>query len=158
MALLLPGVPTAMFGLFDAEVELRGRIALSPLADAIKKQAKINASNGIHRWGTKTPAIPGTGPAKISQTLWRSIDRSEVTREAFGWFCQVGMKAGTYPGYSANSGWRKAASQYAYILEVSGCRNGARYPFLYYAFEWGVTTQADILYRAAYGSNWARLI
>ena len=156
MALLEPGVPTAMFGLFNTECELRGRIALTPLADAIVRQAKINASNGSHKWGTKTPASPGTGPAKISSTLNRSIDRSVVTRQSFGWFCQVGMRAGTYPGYPG--GWRKPASKYAYILEVTGCRNGARYPFLYYAFEWGANTQADIIYRQMYGSNWARLI
>lgn len=156
MALLLPGVPTAMFGLFNAEAQLRGRIALTPLADAIVKQAKINANNGTHAWGTKTPARPGTGPARISSTLYSSIDRSLVSREAFGWFVQVGMRAGTYPGYPG--GWRKPASKYASILELTGCRNGARYPFLYSAFEWGATTQADILYTAAYGANWARLI
>lgn len=155
MALLEPGVPTAMFGRFDAEVQLRGRIALTPLADAIKKQAKINASNGSHIYGTKTPATPGTGPARISSALYKSIDRSLVTRESFGWFCQVGTAAGVYPSSYKS---KKASSQYGRILELTGCRNGALYPFLYYAFEWGVTTQADILYTAAYGSNWARLI
>lgn len=154
MAILLPGVPTAMFGLFNAEAQLRGRIALAPLADAIVRQAKINANNGTHLWGTKTPATPGTGPAKISSTLYKSIDRSTVTREPFGWFCQVGMAAGSTPPYRS----KKTSSQYARILELTGCRNGARYPFLYSAFEWGANTQADILYTAAYGANWARLI
>ena len=156
MALLKPGVPTAMFGKFNAQGELRGRIALAPLADAIKKQAKINASNGTHAWGTKTPARPGTGPAKISQTLYKSIDRTPVTREVFGWFCQVGMIPGNYPGYPG--GWRKSSSQYAYILEVVGCRNGSKYPFLYPAFQWGVTAQAMMIYTAKYGGGWARLI
>lgn len=153
MALLVPGVPTAMFARLDAQFELRGRIALTPVADAVKKQAKINASNGTHAYGTKTPARPGTGPAKISGTLYKTIDRSPVTREAFGWFCQVGMVPGQSPWYS-----RKTSSKYAYTLEVTGCRNGNKYPFLYPAFWFVVNTVAPMIYTATYGAHWARVI
>lgn len=155
MALLEPGVPTAMFGKLDAEFQLRGRIALTPLADAIKAEAKKRASNGSHLYGTKTPAFPGSGPARISSTLYRSIDRSVVTREAFGWFCQVGMVPNQYPSTYRS---KKSSSQYARILELTGCRNGATYPFLYPAFYWGVTVQAEVIYTEMYGSGWTRLI
>lgn len=153
MALLEPGVPTAMFTRLDEEFRIRGGIALAPVADAIKRQAKINASNGSHMLGTKTPAYPGTGPAQISRTLVRSIDRTNVTRQSFGWFCQVGMVPGTRPWYS-----KKDASKYAYILEVVGCRNGNKYPFLYPAFRFGVEHVATVIYTQKYGTGWARVI
>ncbi|HEY6021602.1 MAG TPA: hypothetical protein VIY48_17565 [Candidatus Paceibacterota bacterium] len=158
MALLVPGVPTAMFGKLDDEFRLRGRIALTEVADKIKELAKFNASSqGWHQYGTPTPATPGQGPAQISGTLVKSIDRSPVTREVFGYLCQVGTAAGMYPSYG--SGIKsKASSKYGYILEVVGCRDGSRYPFLYRAAELGFNFYAPIIYKKKYGDKWARLI
>ena len=154
MAVLEPGVPTAMFTRLNAEGALRGRIALTELADAIKKQARINANNGNHVLGTKTPATPGTGPARISRTLSGGIDRSNVTRQPFGWLCQVGTVVGLRPTYS-----NKNSSKYGYILEVTGCRDGSKYPFLYPAFTYGANTMAKIIFDAKYGtSGWTRVI
>lgn len=158
MAILEPGVPTAMFGRLDAEFKLRGRIALTPVADAIKKQARINASSGKHKWGTKTPATPGTGPAIISKTLVNSIDRTTVDRYSFGWLVQIGTAAQKYPSYPGVHRPGKPSSQYGYILEVTGCRNGYRYPFLYAAAKFGFDTAAPIIYGQIYGEHWARLI
>lgn len=158
MALLQPGVPTAMFGRLDAEFNLRGRIALAEVADKIKELARLNASShGRHAWGTPTPAYPGSGPSQISGTLVRSLNRSPVTREVFGYLCQVGTTAGMYPSYGkgVNS---KASSKYGYILEVVGCVDGSRYPFLYAAAELGFNFYAPIIYTRKYGDNWVRLI
>lgn len=155
MALLKPGVPTAMFGLIDQEFRLRGRIALTPLADAIVRQAKINASNGRHAYGTPTPARPGLGPATISRTLVNSLDRSTVERQPFGWFVQVGTAINRYPQTYKS---KKPSSKYGYILEVTGLKNGNKYPFLYPAFKWGVDHVATVIYTEKYGTGWSRLI
>jgi len=158
-ALLEPGVPTAMFAKFDANMVIANRIALSGVADAIVKQARINASNGSHAYGTPTPASAGTGPAKISGTLYKSIDRSSITREPFGWYCRVGMNAGFVPWYAASWTSPKTSSQYARILEIEGCRNGATYPFLYSAAEFVFEIAAYSIYDRIYGSGrWARVI
>lgn len=157
MALLEPGVPTAMFGKLDAEFQLRGRIALTGVADAIVRQAKINANGGKHAFGTPTPAVPGTGPAIISRTLVKSLDRSVVTRQVFGYLCQVGTAANQFPSYPVKR-QEKASSKYGYILELTGCRDGTRYPFLYAAAKFGFDHVAPILYTEKYGTHWVRLI
>jgi hypothetical protein len=94
-------------------------------ADAMVKQARTNASNGRHPWGTPTPATPGTGPAVISGTLRRSIIREAVKRSPTGWETKVGMRPGQLAPYNS----RTPSSKYALYLET-GLRNGARYPFL----------------------------
>lgn len=153
MAVFEPGVPTAVFARLNEEFEIRGRIALTPVADAIIRQAKTNASVGSHAYGTPTPARPGTGPARISGTLVRSIDRGPVTRHLLGWAVQVGMTAGQYPTYRT----RKSSSQYARILEVDGCRDGSRYPFLYAAAEFVFAIAATVIYTEKYGTGWRRI-
>lgn len=157
MALLEPGVPTAMFGKLDAEFRLRGRIALTEVADAIKRQAKINASSGKHAFGTPTPATPGTGPAIISRTLVNSLDRTAVTHQVFGYLCQIGTAANRTPSYPVGRK-EKTSSKYGYILEVIGCRNGALYPFLYPAAKFAFDHVAPIIYTEKYGTHWVRLI
>lgn len=153
MANLEPGVPTAIFTKLSVECARRSRIALTPVADAVVRQAKINASTGSHAYGTPTPASRGTGPARISGTLVRSIDRSTVTRQVYGWLCQVGTTSGQYPTYRS----RNPSSRYGRILELEGCRDGSTYPFLYYAAEFAFTRVAPILYTQTYGMGWARL-
>lgn len=151
---LAPGVATAMFTKLSAEYMLRGGIALTKLADSIKKQAKINASNGKHARYTPTPATPGKGPAIISKTLVGSLDRSNVSRQVYGYLCRVGTAANRFPNYYPNV----ASSTYGYILEVSGLRNGSTFPFLKYAAEFGFDIVAEIIYKEAYGDKWARLL
>lgn len=153
-AVLEPGVPNAMFARFTANGILAGKIALTGLADLIKKQAKINAYNGHHTYGTPTPATPNHGPATISRTLINSIVRSEVTREIYGWQCQVGMAGNRMPPYNAGP---HTSSQYAKILELVGCKNGAMYPFLYPAAKFGFDIGAHAIYSKAYGTNWIRI-
>jgi hypothetical protein len=154
MPLLEPGVPTAMFGRLDAQFMLRGRIALTELADVIKKQAKRNASNGRHQLHTPTPARPGHGPAIISKSLVNSIDRSSVTREVFGYYCRIGMVEGNYSPYNGNT----TTSKYAQILELIGTKNGNMFPFLYPAAGFGFGLAAEIIFREKYGSRWVKLI
>lgn len=149
-----PGVPTAMFAKLDASGRLAGRIALSELGDLIKKQARINAYVGHHQYGTPTPATPGYGPASISRTLINSIQRSDVTQEIFGWYCQVGTVGDRFPPYMAGP---NASSKYGYILEVTGCKNGATYPFLYPAAKFGFDYGARLIFDRAYGTAWTTL-
>jgi hypothetical protein len=154
MAILKPGVPTAMFARLDEQFKLRGRM---PVADALKRQAKLNATTGSHAYGTPTPS-PGdpVGPATISRTLVNSIDRSEVTREVFGYLIQVGTAVGHVTPYGGAHA--RASTRYGYILEVEGCRNGRKFPFLYPAFKFAVDHVAPVIYKEKYGTGWARLI
>lgn len=147
---LAPGMLRAVFVKLAAEGEARGRVALEPVALAIERQAKINASTGEHRYRTKTPAYPGSGPARISGTLVRSITHSPVVRTALGWETKVGLAPGLYPHYSR----RTPSSKYGYYLEIKGLRNGNRYPFLVPAFKFGVTTVAHTIFRQVYGAHW----
>lgn len=155
MAILEPGVPTAMFTKLSAEFMLRGGIALTELADGLKKQAKINAQTGRHKLGTPSPS-PGNpvGPATISRALVNSIDRTAVTRQPFGYLCQVGMAAGQTNPYH-----HITTSRYARALEIDGVRSDRKtFPFLYPAFTFAVNHLASVIYTQKYGARWARVI
>jgi hypothetical protein len=144
-------VLTALFTRLAAEGEVRGRVALAPVALAVERQAKINASTGQHRYGTPTPAWPGSGPARISGTLVRSITHSDVHRTATGWEVLVGTATGLYPTYSR----RTPANKYGRYLEVEGAgRSRVRYPFLAPAFHMVVTVSVYVIFREIYGQSW----
>lgn len=149
---LRPGMFTATFARLSAEGALRGRIALEPLALAVEKQAKINASVGAHKRGTPTPASPGTGPAVISGTLRRSITHSPSVQHGTGWETRVGTAAGVSPPYGSTP-----ASKYGLALET-GLRNGSVFPFLGPAFKFAMTFAAPAIYRKTYGDGWKRVI
>jgi hypothetical protein len=146
-----PGLMSAVFTKLAAEGTTRVPIALEPLATAIVRQAKTNASNGSHQYGTPTPAQPGEGPARISGTLRKSIDRSKVERTATGAEVKIGLVPNQVPPRGGT-----ASSKYGLYLET-GLKNGAKYPFLLPAFQFGVRTIAPVLYRKAYGEGWKRL-
>lgn len=142
-----------------AETQIRARAGLSALGLAVEKQAKINASTGSHRYGTPTPATPGTGPARISGTLVRSITHTTPVPAAFGWEMKVGLAAGLYPTYRGKRGAftsKTSSSQYGKYLE-QGLRNGARYPFLSTAASFGLGHVAAVVaFTAAFsGATWA---
>ncbi|WP_327066905.1 hypothetical protein [Kitasatospora sp. NBC_01302] len=102
------------------------RTGLIGAADAVVKQARTNATNGSHAWGTPTPARPGAGPAVISGTLKNSITREAVVRNPVGWTTKVGLQPGRTPPYGNHP---TESSKYGLYLET-GLRNGATYPFL----------------------------
>lgn len=150
---LNPGTLRAVFARVEGELIARGRMALEPLALVIERQAKINAANGSHRYGTPSPASPGLGPAIISGTLRRSITHSPITMVGAGWETKVGMGTGFFPPYGSR---RTPSSKYAMYLET-GLRNGARYPFLEPAFRFAIRTAAPIIFSRAYGEGWTQL-
>lgn len=148
---LAPGVLTALFTRLSAEGEVRGRVALVPVALAVERQAKINASNGQHKYGTPTPARPGNGPARISGTLVRSITHSAVSRTPTGWEVLVGTAVGLYPTYNRKT----PANKYGRYLEIEGAgRSRALYPFLGPAFHMVVHVSVYTIFREIYGQSW----
>lgn len=153
---LRPGVMGEIFARLAVEGNRRSRFALEPLALAIEKQAKINASVGAHPYGTPTPAWPGTGPAVISGTLRRAITHSPITFVGDGWETRVGTAVGAYPPYGGPG--RQPANSYGYILEVTGLRDGTRYPFLLPAFHFVSAVPATLIYNEVYGRTWTRVI
>jgi hypothetical protein len=122
---LAPGMMTALFARLGLEAHAAVAEAMLPLALAVERQAKINASSGEHALRTKTPASRGSGPARISGTLVRSITHSEVTPSVGGWEVKVGTAGGLFPYYNRHT----PSSKYGYYLET-GLRNGAKYPWL----------------------------
>lgn len=122
---LAPGMISALFARLGLEAHAAVAEAMAPLALAVERQAKINASSGEHALRTRTPASPGSGPARISGTLVRSITHSEVTPTVSGWEVKVGTASGLYAYYNR----RTPSSKYGYYLET-GIRNGAKYPWL----------------------------
>lgn len=151
---LRPGVFARLFAGLDAETKGRARTGLTQLALVVEKQAKINARVGSHKYGTKTPARPGTGPAVISGTLRRSITHTSVTWSGSGWETRVGMGVGFYPPYGAN---RTPSSKYALYLET-GLKNGNKYPFLRPAFTFAIGVPADLIWRDVFGAGWRQIL
>jgi hypothetical protein len=145
-------VATIVAGI-KAEASVRTRIVLEPLALIIERQAKINASTGAHKYGTPTPARPGTGPAIISGNLRRSITHSPITFVNGGWETKVG----TAIGFPAPYGSKTPANKYGFYLET-GLRNGTTYPFLVPAFKFGTGVPADLLYQSVYGAGWKKIL
>jgi hypothetical protein len=156
---LRPGVFTAIFVKLNVEAQRRTRIALAPVALAIERQAKINARNGSHRYGTPTPARPGHGPAVVSGTLVRSITHDPITRTASGYETKVGTAAGFYPPYprrarSGGAAKRTPANKYGYYLETGRLRNHMAYPFLRPAADYVMRVAAPLIMTRAYGATW----
>lgn len=139
----------AVLSRIESQAIRASRTGLLGVADAMVKQAKTNASNGRHAWGTPTPASPGRGPAVISGTLRNSVIRTAVVRDAAGWSTKVGLKPGQFPPYSS----RTPSSRYGYFLET-GLRNGARYPFLGPATQMAAIQAAVLFGRAFAAANW----
>ncbi|MER6778502.1 MULTISPECIES: hypothetical protein [unclassified Streptomyces] len=148
---LRPGLFTTLFTEIAAEGQLKSKTFLTQLANAIERQAKMNASSGSHRRGTPTPASPGSGPAVISGTLRRSLTHTAVAPSGTGWETKVGTGAGISPPYG-----RTPASKYGFALE-NGLRNGATYPFLKPAYRFGITVVAPQLYVTVYRVGWPRI-
>lgn len=151
---LRPGVFTRLFVQLDAEAKVRAKTGLTKLALVVEKQAKINARTGSHRYGTPTPARPGTGPALISGTLRRSITHTPAVWTSGGWEIRVGMAAGFFPPYGTS---RTASSKYALYLET-GLSNGATYPFLRPAFKFAIGVPADLIWREVFGAGWRQIL
>jgi hypothetical protein len=148
-ARLAPGQFTAVFARVGLEAEKRAAVALTQVALAIERQAKINASNGAHPFGTPTPATRGSGPARISGTLVRSITHTRVRPTGGGWECQVGTAQGMFPPYGKN---RTPSSLYGLYLETE-----LDYPFLEPAFHFGCHVVAPGAFASAYGSGWRQI-
>lgn len=139
-------------------IESRGtaaaRTGLIAVAEAMVRQAKTNASNGSHPYGTPTPARPGEGPARISGTLRNSITRTAVRKAAGSWETKVGLRPGMAPSYPGRHRTRTPSSVYGKYLET-GLRNGATYPFLKPA-TYLVPIQAEVAFKATFASvNWS---
>lgn len=151
MGELRPGAFTRIFAEVQREGQVKSRRLITQLALVVERQAKINASVGAHKRGTKTPASPGTGPAVISGTLRRSISHSPIIFTGGGWETKVGTSVGFTPPYG-----RTPANQYGLYLET-GLKNGAVYPFLKPAFDFGVRVVAPQLYQAVFRPGWPHI-
>jgi hypothetical protein len=155
---LRPGVFTALFSRIAVEAQGKAAAALAVIGTGVERQAKINASTGSHPYGTPSPARPGTGPARISGTLVRSITHTDPVLDAFGWSMKVGTAAGLYPTYRTLSGAtftsKVPSSKYGYYLEVKGTRNGARYPFMQPAVDFATRQIAALAYQKIFGAPW----
>jgi hypothetical protein len=145
---LRPGAFTRIFTEVQREGQLKARRVLTGIALAVERQAKINASAGAHRRGTKTPASPGTGPAVISGTLRRALTHSPIVFTGGGWETKVGTAVGLQPPYG-----RTPASKYGLYLET-GLKNGATYPFLKPAVDFGARVVAPQLYQSVFRAGW----
>jgi hypothetical protein len=98
-----------------SKAEAAGFYALGQVALAVERQAKLNAvQGGTHKRGTKTPATPGSGPARITGALQRSI-HTEV-RKGFGTY-----EASVFP-----------TMVYSRAVELGSPRwsSGVKYPYL----------------------------
>jgi hypothetical protein len=150
---LSPEAIAAVMAKVIAEAGVRAQAAMTVTGTAIERQAKVNASSGEHRRGTPTPARPGSGPARISGTLVRSITHSEVMATAYGWEMRVGLAGGLYPNYGSKAK-RTASSKYGEYLEKGMLRNGSAYPFLGPAVTFGSKIVAYTAFRAAFAAPW----
>jgi len=133
---LAPGVFTAVFTRLAAKTAATGAAALTSIALAIEREAKLNLGRSTHEFGTPTPASAGGPPALISGNLRRAVTHSRPTLAATGAEVKVGLAVGFYPPYG--KGKRTPANKYGYYLETVW-----NYPFLHPAFR-KVTTGGDV--------------
>ena len=149
---LKPGMFLKLAAEINAEAQIRSRKALTELALVVEKQAKLNASSGTHKYGTKTPAHPGTGPAIISGNLRRSITHTPIK--------EVGLAletlVGTGIGFPAPYGSHTPANKYGFYLET-GLKNGTTYPFLGPALKFAVGVPAALIYAKNFGTGWKKV-
>lgn len=156
---LEPGDFTVVFARLQNAGVRNASKGLTALAVVVEKQAKINASVGSHKYGTRTPAWPGTGPAVISGNLRRSITHDRVSRDVTGdWVTRVGPAMGFFPPYpyhsrSGGAAKRTSADKYGFYLE-NGLRNGAKYPWLKPAAEFAARTAEPVIAAALAASLW----
>lgn len=150
---LTPGVISGLTTRISAEIQVRSHAVVTQIGDAMDRQARTNASVGQHAYGTPTPATPGTGPSRISNTLVSSIGRSQVEPLGTGWQCKVGTVPGQIPWYSDRG---VASSRYGRFLEF-GLRNGTKYPWLLPAFRFGVTHATPVVVMLVFDVPWAVL-
>lgn len=148
-----PGLLSSLFRAVGVAGEAKARTALQQLGAAVERQAKINASSGSHKYGTRTPARPGSGPAVISGTLRRSIVRTQPVPRAGGWELKVGTKPGQFPPYGKTP---SSSSRYGLFLET-GLRNGVKYPFLGPAARFARTVVAPQIYQSVFRPLWPRI-
>lgn len=125
---LTPGVFTAIFGRLATRAAAVGPGALTALALAIEREAKINLGLHQHSRGTKTTASKGGPPALVSGTLRRSVTHTRPEMTLMGWEVRVGLATGFYPPYP-KKGRRTMSSKYGAYLELVH-----DYPFLEPAF------------------------
>lgn len=155
---LRSGVLSALFTRMAVEAQAKIPAAMSVIGTAVERQAKINASTGSHPYGTPTPARPGTGPARISGTLVRSITHTEPALDFLGWSMKVGTATGLYPTYRTLSGRtvksKTPANKYGLYLEKSLLRNGVGYPFLGPAAGFAARQVAALAFQKVFGVPW----
>lgn len=149
---LRAGVFTTIFAKAAMQAQTRTGEGLAATAEAIARQARINASTGSHAYGTRTPAHPGGGPATISRTLVNSIAFSPPMPQGVDWVCRVGARSGMYPPYSARWKSKTPSSRYGYYLET-GVRHGVTYPWLRPATHIAVVT-APVLFQRVFALSW----
>jgi hypothetical protein len=121
-----------------SKAEQAGFYALGQVALAVEREAKINAAQGgTHARGQKTGATPGSGPARVTGALQRSI-QTEV-RKGFGTY-----EAEVYP-----------TMIYARAVELGHPKwgPGVNYPYLLPAGR-KISKRANDLFTQAFKRRW----
>lgn len=120
------------------KAEKAGFFALGQVALAVEREAKLNAAQGgTHARGKKTGASPGSGPARVTGALQRSI-HTEV-RKGFGTY-----EAEVYP-----------TMIYARQVELGGNTwpSGVNYPYMIPAGQ-SVKPRANDIFARAFARKW----
>jgi len=120
------------------KAEKAGIYALTQVALAVERRAKINAAQGgTHARDEKTGARPGSGPARVTGALQASIFTE--LRKGFGVYV-----AAVYP-----------TMIYARAVELGHPKwaSGVNYPYLIPAGE-EVMTQANAIFTSAFARKW----
>lgn len=130
----------------------RARRAMTAHALFVERRQKdLVAAGGAHRYGTPTPAHPGSGPAVISGDLRRSITHTPVG-EGLAMESRIGPSATPHSTYRHRNRRGANSAQIGRYLET-GLRNGATYPFMAPAFVEAVAN-AEAIWKQAFG-GWA---
>lgn len=96
------------------------RQTVTAVALAGEKQAKINASSGAHKKGTRTPATRDvTGPAVISGNLRRNITHEPTVQVGTVYTTRIGVARGAgYGKYVESLGYRFMAPTEKFLKTV----------------------------------------
>jgi hypothetical protein len=113
--------------------------AMTQVALAVERQAKLNAAQGgTHKRGEPTSATPGSGPARVTGALQRSI-HTEVARKGFGSY-----EAKVFP-----------TMVYSRQVELGGgkWRSGVNYPYMIPAGR-AIAPKANELFTSKFAQRW----
>jgi hypothetical protein len=148
MGELRPGAFTRIFAEVQREGQLKSRRVLTQLALGRRTPSQDQRLGWCPQAGHEDPGEPGSRAGRHLRHIAALAHPLAGRLHRGGWETKVGTAVGFTPPYG-----RTRANKYGLFLET-GLKNGATYPFLKPAFDFGVRVVAPQLYQSVFRPGW----